>query len=86
LVAALAKFSQQHPPIPNPSPQPIFQIGLELIQLAGLHRPRRVGRNTLRPEQVLPHRLAVITGKFAHGLDAQSLTSQLFDFVHVYPP
>ncbi len=46
-------------------------IGVECVQLARLRLARPIGRNPVRPNQILTYRLVVVTCQFADRLDAQ---------------
>jgi hypothetical protein len=56
------------------------------ISFPRLYLPTPIRRNSVGCEQILPHRLPVVTCQFADCLDAQTLAFQSFHFLHVLPP
>ena len=75
--------STEIPPVGLP---PIGRSAPGRISFPRLYLPTPIRRNSVGCEQILPHRLPVVTCQFADCLDAQTLAFQSFHFLHVLPP
>ena len=85
-IVPLAQFAQQHPRVPHPGAQPLFQIRLKRVELARRHGAWAILRRYPCRLHILANRLAIPAGQLADRLDAHSLPLQFFEFLHVSPP
>ena len=85
-ITASQQLPQQHLRVPHARLHSLFQVRFEPIQLARRCRSWSVRRCAFRLDQVLANGFPVVPGQPTDRSDAHSLSFQLLDVLHVFPP